>query len=137
MINYSIENSFLLLKKSIGFITCKELVEKCKKIGMEEKSYSDLDGDVNLPNFDTGYIFYFLTDNNKRALIEILEKEKTILQAKVQIFYPRKLFSSKNNKHYKKIIDLVETHYGVGIPLNIANSKILNYRLNWKIEYTR
>ncbi|GAX61495.1 parvulin-like peptidyl-prolyl isomerase, partial [Candidatus Scalindua japonica] len=44
----------------------------------------------------------------------MLEKEERILQAGIQIRYSKNLSSSNFNEHYKKIIKVAESYYGVG-----------------------
>lgn len=127
MIYYGLDDTFYLLSKSVGYISAKEFVEKCKKLDMKEQPYITSGFDSNLPNFDKGYVFHYKTDDNERAILEILEKDNMILQAGIQIIYSPSFFPSKIKKHYKKLMELLVDHYGVGLPMNMGNIEMLNY----------
>lgn len=132
---FSLADTFTLLTHSVGNLTINQVLQKCRDIGLDEYPYIDLGMDSSLPEFDNGYLFKYKTDDNIEVLLDILEKEKKILQAGIQIIYPRKLFISKIGKHYKKLTDMAEDYYDTGSPMNLGNIKILNYGNNQTVCY--
>ncbi len=123
---FSLNDTFFLLTDSVSALSADEFVARCR-VGMVEQPFVDTDIGQNLPVFDNGYWFKYTTDDDATAMLELLEKEGRILQAGVQIIYPKKIFSSMINKHYKKIVKIAESYYGVGQPTQAGNIKILNY----------
>lgn len=124
---FSLKEIISLLIESVANLSANDFVEKCRAFGMEEQPYLDLGFDRTLPDFDKGYNFNFNTEDNNKTILEILQKGDHILQAGFQIIYPPSLFFAKIKKHYPKIISFLEAHYGVGFPMKMGNSEILNY----------
>jgi hypothetical protein len=96
---FSLADTFSLLCESVGLIPARELVKKCRDLGMNELPYKDLGYDSDLPHFDKGYMFNYKSDGNQRVFLEILEKDERILLAGIQITY-KFLFASKNMKKH-------------------------------------
>lgn len=132
---FSIEETFFLLTSSVYKNSTDELIEKCKDIGMIEQPYMDTGLEENLPEFDKGYVFTYKTDDNHIARMEILVKGGRTLQAGIQIIYPKRLFSSKLNRHYDLVVGIAENFYGLGVPMNIGNIEVLNYGNNETVFY--
>ncbi len=57
---------------------------------MVEQPFVDTDLDQNLPVFDNGYLLRYITDDDTTAMLEVFEKEGRVLQAGIQIIYPKK-----------------------------------------------
>lgn len=126
--NYiKLSSALTVLIESVTSISAKELLKRCRDLGMNEQPYRDLGYDSNLPDFDKGYFLNFKTDDNKIATFEILEKEDMILQAGFQIIYKSKFFSLKLKKHYKNLLKLLERTYGIGFPSKVAYSELMNF----------
>ena len=132
---FSLNDSFSLLLESVGLIPVKELINKCRDIGMGEQPYRDLGHDSNLPQFDKGYMFNYKTDDNEIAYLEILEQDYKILQAGIQITYKHSLFSKKMKKHHKYLSELCEKQYGSGFPMKVGYADIINFGDNRTICY--
>ncbi len=94
---------------------------------MSKKSYYDTGFDSSLPKFDKGYCFYFKTDENETSTLEILEKDEMILQAGFQIVYKSRFFSKKFERHYRFLLELLESIYGSGYPIEVAYANIMNF----------
>ncbi len=124
---FSLNDTFFLLADTVSVLSADEFVARCRGIGMVEQPFVDADIDQNLPIFDNGYLFRYITDDDATAMLEVLEKEGRILQAGVQIIYPKTLSSSNLNEHYKNIVKISESYYGIGQPTQVGNMEILNY----------
>lgn len=112
-----------------------DLVKKCEDLGMRAVPYQPVVMDSNLPAFERGYHFRFNPDGKEGALFEILEKDGLVLQAGYQLVFPSSLSFIKVKKRYYYIKEILETHYGVGQPMNIAGAKSINYGNNTTIAY--
>jgi hypothetical protein len=124
---FSLNDTFVFLADSVSFLSIDEFVARCRDIGMVEQPFVDTDIDQNLPVFDNGYWFKYTTDDDTTAMLEVLEKEGRILQAGIQVIYPKTLSSSNLNEHYKNIVKIAESYYGIGQPTQVGNIEILNY----------
>ncbi len=102
---------------------------------MVEQPFVDTDLDQNLPVFDNGYLLRYITDDDTTAMLEVFEKEGRVLQAGIQIIYPKKPSTSNLNVHYKKIVKIAESYYGIGQPIQVGNMEILNYGNNETVFY--
>jgi hypothetical protein len=127
MVYLSLADTLSLLYESVGAIPAKDLVKKCRDLGMDELPYMDTGYDSNLPHFDKGYMFNYKSDGNQRVFLEILEKDERILQAGIQITY-KFFFASKNmERHHKYLSEISEKHYGSGLPTTTGYADIINY----------
>jgi tetratricopeptide (TPR) repeat protein len=132
----NLDNTFSLLIETVGFISAKELVEKCNKMGMKEIPSADYKLDSILGyefidamrGHDASYIFHYETNDNVMATFEILEKNSAILQAGIQMNYPEHL-SSLFERHYQKLVQLAEAHYGDGLSLKLEDMKGMGLEL--------
>jgi len=118
-----------LLVMEIANITSSELLHECKKIGMRQIPYQAIGIDSNLPSFDTGYHLRFNPDGKEEALFEILQKDGFVLQAGYQLVIPR-----AQNK-YQQLIQILDSHYGVGYPMDVGEVNIINYGNTKTIAY--
>ena len=133
---FSLNDTFLLLADSVSVLNADEFVSRCRDTGMVEQPFANTDIDRNLPIFDNGYLLRYITDDDVTAMLEVLEKEERILQAGIQIIYPKTLSSSNLNEHYKKIVKIAESYYGIGQPTLAGIMGILNYGNNETVFYT-
>lgn len=127
MIFYSLIDTISLLVHNTPNKEAKELAEYCRQIGMEEQEFLDLNILDTLPSFDGGYVFTYETDDKLVARLEIIEKNKIVLQVGIQIVYPLTFFFSKMKNHLKLIASELEEIYGPAMPMKVKNIKILNY----------
>jgi len=127
MIYINLDDTVSLLFESVGLIPAKELVKKCRDLGMDELPYRDLGYDSTLPSFGEGYLFNYETDDNETAFIEILKKDNMILQAGVQIIYKPSFTSMKMKKHHKYLLELSEKHYGSGLLTKVGYADVTNF----------
>lgn len=118
-----------LLVTEIANITALELLHECKKIGMRQVPYQDIGLDTILPPFDIGYRLRFNPDGKEEALFEILQKDGFVLQAGYQLVLPR-----ARNK-YQQLNQILESHYGIGNPMNVGEIEITNYGSDNTIAY--
>jgi len=123
----SLPDTFSILVNSVSKISAKNFVKKCHNIGMIPKPYFDTGLDNNLPEFDKGYNLIFNTDDNVIARLEVLEKDEKILQAGIQIIYSSSFFFSRINKHFTTLKSICDNYYGLCLPMDMGNIKILNY----------
>ena len=123
----TLEDTFSSLVNTVGSVSSAEFLKTCINLGMREQPYVDVGLDQNLPEYDSGHVFDYETDDNVTAKLEILEKNERIMQAGIQIVYPKSLFFSKMNKHYEKVIGLADTHYGSGVPMSLGEAELMNY----------
>jgi hypothetical protein len=124
---YDLDFTFILISESVGYMPAKDLVERCRSAGMVEQDYFDTGFDHGIPDFDKGYFSNYMTENDVKANIEILEKDSKILQAGARFGYPWALWTllfSKSRKHFKKILKLMKAKYGSGLPMNVENMEI-------------
>jgi len=124
-----------LLVISVADIPAVDLIKKCNDLGMRQIPYQDASIDTNLPSFEAGYHFHFYLDGEEEAIFEILEKEGFVLQAGYQFVLPSSLFFSKAKKKYHHIKECLETHYCVGVPMNLGRIEIINYGNDTTIAY--
>ena len=127
MIFYSLIDTISLLVENIPTKLAKEFAEGCRQLGFEEQEFIDFNLFETLPSFDGGYVFTYETDDKLIARFEIVEKDKNVLQAGIQIVYPTTFFFSKMNRHLKLIASELEVIYGSTMPMNVQNVNILNY----------
>lgn len=132
---FSLDVTFSLLTDFVSVLSAEEFIAKCSDIGMVEQTFDGTDFYQNQPFFDNGYWFEYITDDDTTAKLEVLEKEERILQAGIQIVYPKTLSSSNLNEHYKKIVRIAESYYGTGQPTQVGNVEILNYGNNETVFY--
>ena len=97
-----LEKVIALLIGFVGTKTAAALVEQCKAIGMEQQHYEDFGMDNTLPDFDSGYRLSFATDYGT-AIMEILETNKHVLQAGVQMVYPPSTSKNLVANHYSEV----------------------------------
>ena len=124
-----------LLVGRLADIPAADLVKECGDLGMRQVPYQDVVPDSNLPPFEAGYHFRFNPDGKEEALFEILEKEGLVLQAGYQLALPTSLFFSKAKKRHHQLKEILETHYGVGQPMNVGRVEIINYGNDTTIAY--
>ena len=124
-----------LLVSRVAHTMASGLAKKCLDLGMRQVPYLDLGLFPNIPPFEAGHHFRFNPDGNEEALFEILEKDSLVLQAGYQLFLPTSLFFSKAKKRYNQIKEILETHYGVGLPMNVGEIEIINYGNDTTIAY--
>jgi hypothetical protein len=127
---FSLNDTFVFLANSVSVLSVDEFVAQCKDIGMVEQTFVDAD-----PIFDNGCLFRYITDDDTTAMLELLEKEGRILQAGIQIIYSKMLISSSLNEHYKKIVNIAESYYGIEQPIQVGNVEILYYGNNETLFY--
>ena len=118
-----------LLVTGIADITASELLSECNKIGMRQVPYQDVGLDSNLPPFDAGYHLRFNPDGKEEALFEILQKDGFVLQAGYQLVLP------KAQNRYQQLKQILESHYGVGYPMDVGEMEIINYGNENTIAY--
>jgi len=123
----SLNNIFTLLSESVGLVPTSTLIEECKKLGMKEQPYNDFGMDSDLPEFDNGFRFLCLTDDNQEAFFEILDKNSEILQAGFQVIYRSDFFGKKYKRHCFHLFSLLENQYGEGIPMDTPLGETVNY----------
>lgn len=124
-----------LLVSRIANITASELLSECMKLGMRQVPYQDIGLDSNLPPFDTGYHLRFNPDGTEEALFEILQKDSLVLQAGYQLVLPISLSSSKTSNRYHQFKQILETHYGIGYPMDVGEIEIINFGSEETIAY--
>lgn len=125
---YSIAETFNLLIRVVGNKSAEELLETCRQLGMTENKFIKLGNYQALPNFDSGYVFSFNTDNDETAKMEILVVDNRVLQAGIQIIYKQSLFFSNLMKQYKRTVAFMEEYYGAGVPMDVGNNmEIMNF----------
>jgi hypothetical protein len=126
-----------LLVGFVGTQPAADLVAQCKAIGMQQQHYEDVMGmDKTLPDFDSGYRFTFVTDDNVEATMEILEREKRVLQAGVQIVYPPATSENLVAKHYSEVQRVAKEHYGRATPVSAGGIEILNWADRTTVFYS-
>jgi hypothetical protein len=139
------EDNIVILDKVIAllieFVCSKpaaDLIGQCKAIGMRQQPYEDiLGGDKLLPDFDSGYRFIFLTNDDVNATMDILEKEKGVLQAGVQIVYPPTTSEDLIAKHYSQVQRAASERFGKATPLTSPEgAEILNWADFGTLFYT-
>jgi hypothetical protein len=124
-----------LLVKHVADISAADLVKECIDLGMRQIPYIDLGIDNTLPPFEQGYHFRFNPDSNEEVLFEILEKDGFVLQAGYQLVFTELPSSSKIDTRYQQIQQILETHYGVGVPMISPEVTIMNYGNDSTVAY--
>jgi hypothetical protein len=124
-----------LLVSRIAHTRASDFARECIDLGMRQVPYQDVGLTSNLPPFEAGYHFRFNPDGNEEALFEILEKNGFVLQSGYQIALSASLFFSKGKERYRQIKDILETHYGLGQPMNVGAIEIMNYGNDTTIAY--
>lgn len=124
-----------LLVTGIANITASELLSECKKIGMRQVPYQDVGLDSNLPPFDEGYHLRFNPNGKEEALFEILQKDGFVLQAGYQLVLPTSLSFSKASNRYQQLKQILESHYGVGYPMDVGGIESINFGNEKTITY--
>jgi hypothetical protein len=112
-----------------------DLARKCVDLGMRPVPYQDVGLSSNLPPFEAGHHFRFNPDGNEESLFEILEKDSLVLQAGYQLALPTSLFFSKAKKRHSQLKEIIETHYGAGLPMDVGGIEIINYGNDTTIAY--
>lgn len=123
----SIENVVAVLVGFVGSWPALDLVKQCKDLGMMQETYFDTGMDNTLPRFDAGYRFKYITEDNVNATIEILERDKDVLQAGVQIVYPPGTSEKLVRKHYDEVKRVTLHYYGPATPASLGGVEILNW----------
>ncbi|MFH0979981.1 MAG: hypothetical protein V2A79_00395 [Planctomycetota bacterium] len=132
---------FGLLVNQVSIAKAEDFAEQCLHIGMVEHHSPERDivlsmFNSNLPPFEVRFHFAFKLDGEDEAVFEILEKEKLILQSGYQaIFSPRFLFSAKGNRRYRDAVQVLEAHYGTGVPMAQPGIEIMNYENAMTVSY--
>ena len=122
-----------LLVNQVGVAKAKDFAEQCLQIAMIESHSPERNLAMsmlnsNLPSFEVQYHFIFKLDGECEALFEILGKEGLILQAGSQVVFPTKfLFPSKGKNKYRDAMQVLESHYGTGLPMVQQGVEIMNY----------
>lgn len=124
-----------LLVARVADILAADLVKECGDLGMRHVPYQDVGPTSNLPPFEAGYHFRFNPDGKEEVLFEILEKDGLVLQAGYQLALPTSLLFSKAKKRHRQLKEILETHYGVGQPMNVGGVEIINYGNATTIAY--
>ncbi|MGC1135809.1 MAG: hypothetical protein WA941_23495 [Nitrososphaeraceae archaeon] len=138
---YDLNYTFILVSEAVGYKSAIDLVETCRSAGMVEQDYFDTGFDHGIPDFDKGYFFNYMTENDVKANIEILEKDSKILQAGARFGYPWTLWTlwtllfSKSKKHFNKMLKLMEAKYGSGLPMNHEVGEIINFADDKTVAY--
>lgn len=123
----SIVKVIAVLVALVGTNPASDLIDQCKVLGMKQQQYFDMGIDKTLPPFDVGYRFAYSTDDKVDATLEILVKEKSVLQAGVQIIFPPSTPEKLVEKHYAEVKRLAVDHYGPTTPTSFGRVKILNW----------
>ena len=118
-----------LLITEVANTGASELLNECEKIGMRQIRYQNIGLDSNLPPFDTGYHLRFNPDGKEEALFEILQKDGFVLQAGYQLVLQRA------QNRYQQLKQILESHYGVGYPMNVGEIELINYGNEKTIAY--
>lgn len=124
-----------LLVGRVDHALAADLLKECVNLGMRQVPYQDVGLSSNLPPFEAGHHFRFNPDGKEDALFEILEKDSLVLQAGYQLNLPSSFFFSKAKKRHSQLKEILETHYGVGLPMNVGGIEIINYGNNTTIAY--
>ena len=132
---FSLSDTFFLLADSVSALCADEFVARCGDIGMVEQPFVETDLEQILPVFGNGYLLRYITDDDATAMLEVIEKEVRVLQAGIQIIYPKKPSTSNLSEHYKKIVKIAKSYYGIGQPTKVGNMEILNYGNNETVFY--
>ncbi|MBL7961269.1 hypothetical protein JNL27_13640 [bacterium] len=104
-----------------------QAIEECNRLGMKKIEFQHLSADSNIPQYDNGYAFTCSTQNNNISQVEILEKEKQILQMGFQIVYKPRLILSRITGDLKRMNAILKNYYGDGVPMAMDNVDILNF----------
>lgn len=121
-----INDLFYLLLACVVTGTDTNYRDKCTTADMVEVPYVATSLDQNLPSFDEGHLYSFRTTNSVPAKFEVLIKDGKILQAGVEIVYPKE---SKNypSGHFKAIASTANKHYGESVKIDMGEVDNLNY----------
>jgi hypothetical protein len=119
----------------VGHTLASDLVRECADLGMRQVPFQDIGLSSNLPSFEAGHHFRFNPDGIEEALFEILEKNCLVLQAGYQLALPISLFFSKAKKRRSQLKDILETYYGVGLPMDVGGIEIINCGNDTTISY--
>lgn len=123
-----------LLANSVADAGAEWLVHECSQLGMQEVPYQPVAPDSNLPSFDEGHHLRFSAAGGN-ALFEILERDGAVVQAGFQITFPRSFFFSKAERHHRALKRALETHYGVGEPMDVGTVQIINFANESTVAY--
>lgn len=120
-------DTFTLLVSFTVFDTVSEFIDNCRALGFVELQYVNIGLDEKLPDFDNGYMFEYKTDDKVTANLEVLEKDGMILQAGIQVIYPKSLLFKRMPKHFEKVVTLADDFYGTGMLTKSDSMEIVNY----------
>ncbi len=121
-----INELFFLLLSCVASGTDTNYRDKCTTTHMNEVPYIKNSLDKNLPSFDEGHLYSFKTTNSIPAKLEILIKNGKILQAGIEIVYPKES-KQYSTKHFKSVATIANKHYGKGTKIDMGGVDNLNY----------
>ncbi|MCG2681028.1 MAG: hypothetical protein L6455_13855 [Kiritimatiellae bacterium] len=130
-----------LLVNQVGIAKAKDFAEQCLQIAMVESHSPERNMAIstlnsNLPPFEVQYHFIFKLDGKHEALFEILGKDGFILQAGYQVVFPTMfIFPSKGENKYRDAMQVLENHYGTGLPMAQQDIEIMNYGNATTVSY--
>jgi hypothetical protein len=119
---------------SVADAKAEWLVQECSRLGMQEVPYQPVVADSNLRPFDEGHHLRFSVAG-ANALFEILERDGAVVQAGFQITFPRSVFFSKAKRHHLALRKALETHYGIGQPMDVGTAQIVNFANESTVAY--
>jgi len=122
----SIQQIFLLVVGCAINGTAENMKDVCTTSDMREVPYQPMGVDQRLPEFEEGHWYTFKVSDFVNARLEVLVKDGAVLQAGVEIVYP-KSSNVKASDHFEKIADIANHHYGRGMPIDMGGIDNLNY----------
>ena len=122
----SIEQIFLLVVGCAINGTVDTLRDVCRTSEMREVLYQNMVVDQRMPKFEEGHWYTFQMSGAKSARLEVLVKDKVVLQAGVEIIYPESP-GAIAERHFKELAQIGNRHYGLGAPIDLGGIDNLNY----------
>lgn len=133
MSNITTRGIIVLMVNQVGVATARDFADQCSQIGMVTRSSPERDlalsmSNNNLPPYERQFHFFLNLDGESETLFEILEKDGLILQAGYQCILPsRMILPSRAKRKYTEATQVLEHHYGTGLPMSQPSLQILNY----------
>jgi hypothetical protein len=121
-----------MLIRQVPVAPAEEYAENCRLIGMREQRLQHRESALSvagasLPTFDKFRHFVFILDDLEGVEFEILEREGMILQAGYQVHFRSSMFSFRPKKFFERSVQVLESHYGPGIPMEQPSMHLFNY----------
>ncbi len=122
----SIVQVFLLVVGCAINGTVDNVKDVCTTSDMREVPYQAMSVDQPLPKFEEGHWYTFQMSDSMNARLEVLIKDGAVLQAGVEVVYPESA-GAIAERHFEKIANIANNHYGRGVPIDMGGVDNLNY----------